>query len=470
MGDPRVSLLIPAKDSAHALERTTLEAFAFLEREAKNDFEIILIPTLSSQDATVALSHSLARQFPAQIRVAPHHSPVGKGAALKTGFLASRGRNIFFTDADLPYDLDFFSRALRYLDSGYGFITGNRRLPTSQFDIPVDLLSIAYKRHRLGLLFNRFVRFLLPIQTTDTQAGIKAIKRELAESAFSKMVCPGFFFDLEFFLTARGQGAPSAELPVTLYLNSEKSTVKVLRESLLALYWLGAITVKNWRGDYGKVEKTSSVLARYKKAPLKTRVFLALRWWLTPYAQMASQLPPQGDILDLGSGHGLFSICLALGSRARRVTALDHDASRIQLAEDASRGLSNLQIFPGSLLDRAKLPESGCYQGIALIDTMHYFNPLTQEEILKRQWDALSSGGTLIVREVDPHGGFISKWNRFYEQLATRSGFTHSRESQLYFKTQAEWHELLRAIGFRVNSFRCSSPIFSDILYVCRKP
>jgi dolichyl-phosphate beta-glucosyltransferase len=182
----------------------------------------------------------------------PHLDLPGKGAALRTGLKEARGRWIFFTDADLPYDLEFFTRASMKLTSGFGLVTGNRRMPMSYFDVPVELLPLAYKRHRLGLAFNRLARLFFPITTTDTQAGIKAMSRELARDAFSTLECPGFFFDLELFLVAHARNYPQAELPVTLYLNSEKSTVRVLREGLLAAFWLTRIAQKYWRGDYGR--------------------------------------------------------------------------------------------------------------------------------------------------------------------------------------------------------------------------
>ncbi len=253
-GSLAVSLLIPAKNSSHTLENTLAKAHTFLSHHYPGSFEIILIPTQDAtenpSDPSVALALKLSESW-SSVKVCVHRGPLGKGAALRSGFLESQGKWIFFTDADLPYDLIFFKKASLYLNEGIDFVSGNRRLPFSSFQVPVKLLHLAYSRHRLGLLFNKCVRLLLPIHTTDTQAGIKAMSREFAINAFENISCPGFFFDLELFLTAKKQGFKMKELQVHLLLKSEKSTVRVFRESLLALFWLCRITFQLLSGHYG---------------------------------------------------------------------------------------------------------------------------------------------------------------------------------------------------------------------------
>jgi 2-polyprenyl-3-methyl-5-hydroxy-6-metoxy-1,4-benzoquinol methylase len=199
------------------------------------------------------------------------------------------------------------------------------------------------------------------------------------------------------------------------------------------------------------------------RGTLMTRIFLWLRWHLTPYFKMASRLPTQGQILDLGSGHGLLSVALALQSPDRKVLGIDHDLSRVTIANQAAEGIPNLRFEKGSILS----PPSGKYDGIALIDVMHYFPPQEQEQILGEAAAKLNSGGALILREVNPDGGWISQWNRLYEKLATLTGFTRSdKQSHLHFRTPEQWAELLSKTGLQVSFERCSSFLFADILFV----
>lgn len=252
------SLLIPARQAAHALEETVEKARAAMSQiysDQPDSYEIILIPNPrpgDTEDRSGEIADRLAAQYPKQVHSIHHHFPQGKGAAIRTGFLHSKGNFIFFTDADLPYDLDFIRQAQIHLEEGCDLVTGNRRLDLSFFDLPLELLPLAYQRHRLGLLFNWVVRLLFPIQTTDTQAGIKGMTRRLALDAFSQQICPGFFFDLELFLTALNSSFKIKELPVTLFLNTEKSTVRLIRDAVLAIFWLLRLAIRNRMGAYGK--------------------------------------------------------------------------------------------------------------------------------------------------------------------------------------------------------------------------
>lgn len=70
--------------------------------------------------------------------------------------------------------------------------------------------------------------------------------------------------------------------------------------------------------------------------------------------------------------------------------------------------------------------------------------------ILKNAISLLNPGGILIFREVNPDGGPIAEWNRFYEKVATSLGFTQA--------------------GFiDVQSKRCSSIFFADVLFIGKK-
>lgn len=249
---PEFSLIIPVRRPPEGFRDHIRDIWIFFAEEGLLPFEIILVPN-SAQSDTADPSTTWCAELESELaglRSIPHKGAPGKGSAIKTGVRAARGRYIFFTDADLPYSLRFFIEAATLLRSGTALVVGNRRREESWFEVPVPLLPYVYSRHRLSLLFNRVVRVLLPIPFTDTQAGIKAMTRQLAQVAFSRKICPTFFFDLELFLAADGLGLPMADLPVHFTQHDETTTVRFVRSALNALYWLARIKLRHLRGYY----------------------------------------------------------------------------------------------------------------------------------------------------------------------------------------------------------------------------
>jgi 2-polyprenyl-3-methyl-5-hydroxy-6-metoxy-1,4-benzoquinol methylase len=184
---------------------------------------------------------------------------------------------------------------------------------------------------------------------------------------------------------------------------------------------------------------------------------------------MAAYVPKSGKVLDVGCGHGLLAMEMALSEPNRTVLATDHDTARIELATQAGKGISNLQfeVSTGSPV------ADGTFDAIMMIDFLHYFSPEQQDDMIAKAYDNLQPGGWLLAREVNQQGGLISKLNQFYEKMATLTGFTQSNtikaKENLSFKSQSGWEAKFAEHGFKVRSEPCSSPIFADILYVCEK-
>ena len=106
--NPRVSILIPARNEA-AILATTLPAF--LAQDYDN-YEVILVDDAST-DRTAELAQSFASQYPGRLRVIRIESLpanwVGKTHALHAAFQAAQGEWVLATDADIV----FHPKALR---------------------------------------------------------------------------------------------------------------------------------------------------------------------------------------------------------------------------------------------------------------------------------------------------------------------------------------------------------------------
>jgi SAM-dependent methyltransferase len=218
---------------------------------------------------------------------------------------------------------------------------------------------------------------------------------------------------------------------------------------------------------------STRIASLFFDAPLSTRSFIWLRWRLTPYREIAAELPKAGRVLDLGSGHGLLSLALSTGSDRREVIGIDHDQARVQLAERAAArydGHPKPRFETGDLQKALPTFASGSLSGIAMIDILHYLAPDAQEALLHQAARVLEPGGILALREVDPQGGLAAVWNRFYENVSTRVGFTQSARTHLEFRSVSDWTSVLETAGFEVRSAPCGSALFSDFLFVARRP
>lgn len=278
MSNPMISVLIPAKSTASFLAQTVDTLSAFFVDQNISTFEIILIlngERNESYRAQEKVAFELAQKVQSLKIVHVNEGLKGKGIALKKGFEVSSGEWIYFMDADLPYDLDFFIKAAEFLKTGSDVVLGNRRATESTFVVPVPLLPLVYKRHRLSLWFNKCLRLLLPLRERDTQAGIRAMTRSFAKTAFALQTCPGFFFDIEHFIIANKNDFIKTEIPLHLTLRNEKSTVRLFVDGLKAIAWIFRITLQNLKGNY---DLKKNLLKNYSSLSWQTQFYLKLRY------------------------------------------------------------------------------------------------------------------------------------------------------------------------------------------------
>jgi SAM-dependent methyltransferase len=179
---------------------------------------------------------------------------------------------------------------------------------------------------------------------------------------------------------------------------------------------------------------------------------------------MASLFPYRGKILDGGSGHGLFSLALALQSSHRKVSGIDHSRLRVKIAQEAGAGLPGLRFTEGNY---AGLP-GGPWDGIALVDVLHYLPRSQQAKLFHRAFRSLRPGGLFLFREVDRSPGALSFLNRLHEKLMTGLGFT--KAEGLYLRSREEWMDLASEAGFQLRSHPVGRFPFADVLFLGRKP
>lgn len=229
-----LSVIIPAFNEAGTIRLTVQKLREYCGRTLAS-FEIVLVDD-GSTDATPALLSEELRVHD-DVQVITHTCNRGKGAAVRSGVAASRGRCVVFTDADLQIDIAEFSHAQRYMADGYDLVIGSRKLPGAQMSG-----QAARIRTIVSGLLNLCVRYLVHVPVSDSQCGFKCFTRDAARALFTQQTVDGFGFDIEILLLAERQGLRMKEIPVQ-WKSHAMSTVHVVFDGwktlceLLGIFW-----------------------------------------------------------------------------------------------------------------------------------------------------------------------------------------------------------------------------------------
>ncbi len=219
-GDVRLTLVVPAYFEEDGIAATVgnIEAALGHLRE-DGGFELIVVDD-GSTDATAARARAAGADV-----VLVHPENRGKGAAVRAGMLAARGRTIAFTDADLSYSPDQVLGLLERVEAGWDVVVGSRKHTETR-----TLVTARRLREVGGRVVNGLTAAVLLGQYRDTQCGLKAFRSDVARVIFGNSRIDGFAFDVEVFHLVERYRFTLCEAPVEVS-NSTRSTVHVVRDT-----------------------------------------------------------------------------------------------------------------------------------------------------------------------------------------------------------------------------------------------
>lgn len=213
---PHLSLVIPAYNEAARLGRNLGPVLDYLQ--ARPYATELVVVSDGSVDGTRRVVEDAFAGIdplgPLEARCLEYFPNAGKGRAVRTGILATRGNHVAFTDADLSTPIEEVDRALRVLTAldgeGTRIVIGSRAVTGAR----VGLRQPAYRRLS-ARLFNVLRDGITGVHTLrDTQCGLKVFDGPLARAIFSRQVIDGFMFDVETVHVAQRLGIAVHELGV----------------------------------------------------------------------------------------------------------------------------------------------------------------------------------------------------------------------------------------------------------------
>ena len=224
---PMISVVVPAYNEEKRIRGSLLEACSFLS-DTDLDYEMVVVDDGSS-DRTGEIVRTLASDIP-NLKLVRYEKNRGKGYALRTGVLATKGDPVLVMDADLSTPMEELWKLMPYLAEGKVDVAiGSRALALSDI-----IRKQPWWRQGMGKIFNYIVRVLVIGGFSDTQCGFKLFTGNVARELFGQATVDRFAYDVEILALAARKGYRIAEVPIR-WINSPDSKVNPVTDSLRML-------------------------------------------------------------------------------------------------------------------------------------------------------------------------------------------------------------------------------------------
>jgi glycosyltransferase involved in cell wall biosynthesis len=195
-----LSLFFPAHNEEENIATTITSATRVAEQSPFiSDYEIIIVDD-GSTDATARIAKSYAQSDP-HVRVLSHDGNKGYGAALKTGLAAATMDYVFFTDADLQFDIIELQNLLVHLHD-YEVVVGYR---APRRDPWMRLLNARG--------WNMLNRVFFGLHARDIDCAFKIFKRSLIQHL--ELKSEGAMINAEILIKLKRDGVLIKEVPVS---------------------------------------------------------------------------------------------------------------------------------------------------------------------------------------------------------------------------------------------------------------
>jgi dolichol-phosphate mannosyltransferase len=178
---PALSLVLPAFNEDANIARAVRDAAAAAATLVA-DYEVVVVDD-GSRDLTAAVLEGVARELGSRLVVVRHSRNRGYGAALRSGFAATKGELVFYTDSDNQFDLTEL-RDFLPLTADHDAVLGYR----------IDRQD-SWTRRAASAFFNRLSAVAFGMSLRDLNCSFKLFRGDLLRSL--PLESDDFFIDTE---------------------------------------------------------------------------------------------------------------------------------------------------------------------------------------------------------------------------------------------------------------------------------
>lgn len=217
----KLSIVIPAKNEAHSLEKLLPK----VQRE-QPDAEIIVVNDGSSDHtATICNKYDV-------IELKNHYSR-GNGAAIKQGVRRATGEFVVFMDGDGQHDPADISLLLEEMSDGFDMVVAAREF-TSQ---------ASFGRGLANTFYNRLSSYMTGQTIQDLTSGFRAVKREKFME-FLYLLPNGFSYPTTSTMAFFRAGYSVAYVKIAVSKREGKSHIRPIKDGirfLLIIFKIGTL-------------------------------------------------------------------------------------------------------------------------------------------------------------------------------------------------------------------------------------
>lgn len=175
----------------------------------------------------------------------------------------------------------------------------------------------------------------------------------------------------------------------------------------------------------------------FRDYPRSHRLHILIRFFTCPFTRTLDVIPSGARVLEIGAGHGVYALLIA-EERAREVVAVDPDLRKSFLPPPSPR-IRKVAGFEDCIRGR--------FDAIVFYDAFYLIEIADRPALFARLFDRLTTGGVLVLKDMDPAHRVKTAWARKQEELNTR--FLHiTRGSGFVHQTKEEIGAQLTAAGF----------------------
>lgn len=206
-----ISCIIPVYNEEDNIERIINEAENIFEQLVL-DWEIIIIESGSTDGTRRKINEIIKNKK--NIYAFNQEKKEGMGSALRLGYSKCKKDLVFHLEADSPFDMVYFKKAIPILfenDCVIGYRIGKKgqRFKWSYYNIGK---KGAFLRQIFHVGYNLILKVIFALTVRDVNFSFKIFKREHVQGLH--LISNGWFIDAEVLLELRKKGILPIEMPI----------------------------------------------------------------------------------------------------------------------------------------------------------------------------------------------------------------------------------------------------------------